>query len=271
MSIRIAGAQIPVGTDIQANKKEIINAIEWAKENNVDQLVTPECALSGYLYYWTEKIEEIEESLKEIEEFQKKCKVGLHLGTNFKEPEVQGDINRNQIRHYSKEGNLKGITNKTFVVSDFEIVMPRSQLYDTLTIFDIDENQFAAGLICNDMWGHQEVDRRPISSTYKTMGLSLIIHSTNGLKYDADQVEYEVFQQWHEAYLRMTSFTCPTPIITVDSCTQWNWDGNEDDVEKYTTSSKSGVLIKGEWKKTAPRLGRQYFYYDIPHIERILK
>jgi predicted amidohydrolase len=72
MTIRIAGAQIPVGKNVEVNKKEILNAIAWAKENNVDQLVTPECALSGYLHHWIDKIEEIEESLKEIEDFAKK-------------------------------------------------------------------------------------------------------------------------------------------------------------------------------------------------------
>jgi hypothetical protein len=40
--IRVAGAQIPVGTNIQANKVEILKALDWAKENEVDHLLTPE-------------------------------------------------------------------------------------------------------------------------------------------------------------------------------------------------------------------------------------
>ena len=35
-TIRLAGAQIPVGTDIQTNKKEIFKALDWAKETGVD-------------------------------------------------------------------------------------------------------------------------------------------------------------------------------------------------------------------------------------------
>ena len=39
-TIRIAGAQLPVSTDIQYNKNEIFKALDWAKENNVKHLVT---------------------------------------------------------------------------------------------------------------------------------------------------------------------------------------------------------------------------------------
>ena len=49
MKIRLAGAQLPVTVDIQANKKEILKAIDWAKENEVNHLLTPEAALSGYM------------------------------------------------------------------------------------------------------------------------------------------------------------------------------------------------------------------------------
>ena len=44
---RIAGSQLPVSTNIQFNKKEILKAIDWAKENEVKHLITPEGSLSG--------------------------------------------------------------------------------------------------------------------------------------------------------------------------------------------------------------------------------
>ena len=48
-TIRIAGAQIPVSdNNIERNKHEIIRALDWAKENEVDHLLTPEGSLSGY-------------------------------------------------------------------------------------------------------------------------------------------------------------------------------------------------------------------------------
>ena len=47
-NIRFGGAQIPVTPFQQKNVKSIKKAIDWAAENNVDYLVTPEASLSGY-------------------------------------------------------------------------------------------------------------------------------------------------------------------------------------------------------------------------------
>ena len=66
--IRIAGAQIPVWDEnIEYNKKEIFKALDWAKENEVDELLTPECALSGYKPSWVDRIAELVEALKEVD------------------------------------------------------------------------------------------------------------------------------------------------------------------------------------------------------------
>ena len=47
--MRIAGAQIPVTNDVSKNYEAIKKACDWAIENNVDYLFTPENALSGYI------------------------------------------------------------------------------------------------------------------------------------------------------------------------------------------------------------------------------
>ena len=104
MKIRLAGAQLPVTVDIQANKKEILKAIDWAKENEVKHLITPEGSLSGYGYNWYDHLDEIHDALKEIEEHAKGLEF-LHLGTCLRENEWEGKINRNEIRHYY-EGSL---------------------------------------------------------------------------------------------------------------------------------------------------------------------
>jgi predicted amidohydrolase len=128
--LRVAGAQIPVGTNIQANKVEILKALDWGKENEVDHLLTPECSLSGYLGGWEDNIEEIKDALKEIEEHQAKCNLYLHLGTNFEEPESKGLIRRNEIRHYHREGHIVGATFKTFVLNEMENVLGRDHFRD---------------------------------------------------------------------------------------------------------------------------------------------
>ena len=53
------------------------------------------------------------------------------------------------------------------------------------------------------------------------------------------------------------------PILTVDSCTPWDWDGNEEDVDKYPTSSQSGLIDFSGWLTDVPNYGRQYFYHDL--------
>ena len=39
--IRVGGAQIPVTMDIEKNVQTIKTAMDWAKENSVNYLVTP--------------------------------------------------------------------------------------------------------------------------------------------------------------------------------------------------------------------------------------
>ena len=64
--LRLAGAQIPVASNIQLNKIELFKAIDWAKENGVDHLLTPEGSLSGYGDI-NGKEKELIDALKEVE------------------------------------------------------------------------------------------------------------------------------------------------------------------------------------------------------------
>ena len=154
--IRFAGAQIPIhDEDIQYNKKEIFKALDWAKENNVDLIQTPEACLSGYGAVWQEKIDELFEALKEVEDYQKKCGVALNLGTCMLSIEPQGYLKRNQIRHYSKEGELYSVTNKTYVVqADINCVPSFTPVVKFKTPFSNGVSLMSAiGMVCNDMWG----------------------------------------------------------------------------------------------------------------------
>tara|TARA_B100000902_G_C27117103_1_gene816670 strand:+ start:64 stop:897 length:834 start_codon:yes stop_codon:yes gene_type:complete len=273
--MKIAGAQIPVGTNLQANKIEIFKAIDWAKENEVDHLLTPECALSGWIGSWVENFSEIESILKEVEDHQKEAGIGLHLGTNFIEPELYGSINRNQIRHYNATGYLQGKSYKTYTVADMERVLYRDSRHDALNIIDLctpngTEPFYAGALICNDFWGsgsqHTRSLDKDIPTLYKEtdLNISILLHATNGRNKNklVDDFEWDIFDMWHNAHLRMASYSTRIPIITVDACTEWDWDGNEDDIDTTLTSSESGVLINGSWKTNVSRTGRQYFKYD---------
>tara|TARA_B100000287_G_scaffold425628_1_gene472239 strand:+ start:702 stop:1580 length:879 start_codon:yes stop_codon:yes gene_type:complete len=263
--MRIAGAQIPVGTDIQSNKKEILKAIDWAKENGVEQLLTPEGALSGYssdnpeVDGWPLKMDEITDALKEVEEHQKKSGIGLHFGTCYQEQERIGTINRNQLRHYNSKGQLETITHKTFCIP-MDLCLGRNQAMEPVQYFELAPNLVTVGMLCNDMWGQG-------SSFWEQhlagKNLFLILHATNGIKFSDKDDRRHAFDKYSDAFLRMTAMKAVCPILTVDSCTPWNWDGSENMIDVCPTASESGVVDWLGWKTEVPRYGRQYFYYDL--------
>lgn len=282
--VRIAGAQIPVGTDIDNNKQEIMKSLDWAKENDVKHLLTPEGALSGYFAGWETNYEKIEEALKEIEEHVEKTGVCLHVGTNFKEKERFGEVFRNEIRHYNPEGLIMGATYKTYGLPMFESCLPRDPDEDIVLVpmnspEDLSTNNpNIAGMLCNDMWGYMEGRAlTPLTTKIKNLQcVDVIFHATNGRKFDKEDLQQPIFDAWHEGFFRMTAGNTCIPILTVDSCTPWDWTPESDvDIDYYPTSSQSGLIDSLGWQTNVPRHGRQYFYYDLdvslPSIQKFYK
>ena len=75
-TIRLAGAQIPVTPYTQSNVMEIRRAIDWASENNVDYLITPEASLSGYTADFDNNFNRTTDGLAEIEKYAAAKNVG---------------------------------------------------------------------------------------------------------------------------------------------------------------------------------------------------
>ncbi len=288
-SIRLAGAQIPVhDKNLQENKIEILKALDWAKENEVDILQTPEAALSGYdCEYWEENIEETKEAEKEVIEHVKKVGVGLNLGTLNLDDENYGSVKRNQIRHFNKEGERYGITNKTYLVYADLNCVPNFHNIKELKMqlpFHTIRPLHAIGVICNDMWGASTVmgksfqPIKAINEDIAEMHVDLIFHSTHGFKFPEEgniECEFDFFKdnpgryqvrdvmdKWNEAWLEMTAFRSVATILTVDACTFWGWDDSTP-MDNIRTSSPSGIVNPlGKWETDVPRYGRQYFHYD---------
>ena len=64
MKLRVAGVQMPVLLDVEANKKNILDAIRIAADEGADILLTPEGSLSGYTHFFD--AHSVEDALDEI-------------------------------------------------------------------------------------------------------------------------------------------------------------------------------------------------------------
>jgi len=270
-NIRLAGAQIPVTPYTQTNVMEIRRAIDWASENNVDYLVTPEASLSGYTADFNNDFNRTVDGLAEIEKYAAAKNVGLCLGTLWDENEDGNSVRRNQIRFYQNNGNFLGYVNKHYAIErDQEIGVIGDYRTHALPLI-VDSSRFVpvGGLICIDMYG---IDGQPcVPGELRKLGANLLIHATNGHRNVAPQnglsmeLDKEIQETWHDINLRRFSFINKMAIITVDNC--YMMDGSE---YHGDTSSQSGVVINGEWVTSVPRTGTQYFYYDFPLEEIVL-
>jgi hypothetical protein len=258
--LRIGGAQIPVTPDIGKNLITIKQSIDWAAENNVDYLVTPEASLSGYTPDSLDKnLSKLIESLGKIELYAKEKKVGLCLGTLWVE---SNGLRRNQIRYYTKDGIFIAASNKHIIIEqDIEAQIIANEMPAAILLpVGVDQNTLVGGLICVDFYGTH--DKLGLPPTYRQ--INLMIHSTNGSRGEwlrnPEELELaeEITDLWHDINFRRHSFLGKRPIITVDNC--YMSDGRE---YHGKTSSQSGVLINGRWVTNVPRFGTQYFYHDL--------
>lgn len=269
--VRIAAAQIPVSQSIEFNKKEILKALDWAKDNEVKHLLTPEGALSGYLTLWKEpkRHKELMDALKEVEDHQKKLGINLHLGTMWEEQEIIGAVGRNEIRHYSKEGDLQGATYKTDRATVLEECLgrdPHDMSAPVLVPLRARKHvRHLAGMIGADLciYADQNYNTIPLHQWYANEKVDCIFYATNGKKYFNDDFQRENFEIWNDAFIRMAAYESMIPIVVADSCVRYDWHPDEEKpIDEFRTSCPTGVCDFTGWKVQAPRTGRQYVYYD---------
>jgi predicted amidohydrolase len=261
--IRIGGAQIPVTKNINLNVEQLKKAIDWASENKVDYLLTPEGALSGYMNsYDFLKENDLEVITRSLIQYASERNVGMALGTEYIERVGFGEVKRSQIRYYNETGVELGFYNK-------QMTIPGEQSYpgDGPTLIDIENwnstgrSEFKIGsFICNDAWGQRDNQQIIINDLfyYESQNTNVLFHASNGFRgpdagTEQDNVNLRLFSDMH---LWMMS-RYHMPIVTVDNCYTLNgefYDG--------PTSSTSGVIHNGEWLVKAAPTGTDYFYHD---------
>jgi predicted amidohydrolase len=261
-TVRFGGAQIPCTPFIRRNVITIKAAIDWAAENNIDYLVTPEASLSGYSVNFNAELDVLASSLAEIEKYAAEKQVGLCLGTLWVENGPPGDelklVKRNQIRYYAKNGRYLGATNKSVLTPlDNAIGVVKSEIL-TGIVMPVEGNKIipVAGLICADLYGHQS-NEGGLPEKYLKIGVKLIIHATNADR-GVDEEYDEIENIWLEGNIRRVSRLL-FPMIVVDNC--YMMDGKE---YHGKTATQSGACVLGKWVASVPRTGTHYFYYDFP-------
>jgi predicted amidohydrolase len=253
MNLRVSGAQIPVSNDIRQNAATLRRAIEWAASVKADILLTPEGSLSGYTHEFD--IEQLQRGLLEVTALARQHRVGLALGTCFKE--TDGKV-YNQIRFYATDGSYLGFHSK---------ILRCKNMLDPQQEAEVDH--FAAtepgvislggvvvgGLICNDLWANPAWTPMPdvhLTRVLSEMGARLIFHAVNGGRDGSPWSQ--VTWQYHEANLRLRARADRLWIVTVDNC----------DPVSMPCSAPSGVLSpEGDWACQAASQGEQFFVYNI--------
>jgi len=255
-TITFGAAQIPVTPDIDKNIVTIKSAIDWAEKENVNYLVTPEGSLSGYVPTFNEDCPEwkIQKALEEVLEYSSEKKVGLALGTKYKE----GGFVYNQIRVYDENANFQGSHDKMYSVANWDRCEFPSRV-DPITIKFKNYKIKALCLICNDLWGGYMQLAYPLLNLVREEDTKshIVLHSSNGFRGYEMQVE-DVLYEFHNSVLRWGSFNYHTHIITADNCL--TMDGCE---YEGRASSRSGIVYNGTWLTEEKNIGTQYFKVEL--------
>ncbi len=210
VNLRVAGLQMNVSDDITTNKTRILTAIRDAVAGKATFLITPEGSLSGYRSTFDQK--ELEPALNEVLVLARESKLGLMLGTCFKDKE---GLCYNQIRIYSPEGNFLGAHSKILVCSPVDKPGTGEMSQYTpgiLKTFEWNQLRFGA-LVCNDLWatpGYTTILNPYLPLRLKEMGAQVIFHAINS----GTSQKYRPF---HESSAELWAFHLGIPILEVNA------------------------------------------------------
>ena len=253
MTLRIAGAQLPVSRDVDKNLAGIFRALDFAVSQDADLLLTPEGSLSGYTYEI-----DMDATLAALEQVTQRAKsegVALALGTCFVEDDGKC---YNQIRFYEKEGTFLGFHSKTLTCGSMTDP-PRGEInhyaVKTLETFLI-QGVTVGGLICNDLWANPGCTPGPdshLTHQLATMGAQVIVHAVNGGR-DGSDFARDVIWPYHQSNLQLRAKTSKVWIATADSCRPVD----------IPCSAPSGIVDPaGSWVVKAEDTDEQFYVHTL--------
>jgi predicted amidohydrolase len=251
-TLTVAGCRIPVGMSISHNVVAIMRAIDWAHDNHADIMVTPECALTGYMWApqnrQDARIEQLALALTQLQEYSLLKGVDLVLGTacynaegewgNMQAFIVDGDC----VDHYEKQV-LFGAERYVYAAGD------------RLTVLNYKEFKIA-GLICNDLWSNpilwpgesalllRELMRRQVDVVFVSANIP-----------PSDE-QHALFYTWTDTCIRMYSLTG-----------HWNTVISDQTIEPGSAVGAVGpvgvVGRNSEWLVKGHDLDTNYFKFTV--------
>jgi predicted amidohydrolase len=218
--LKISLLQMPVSNSVMANAPLIRDAIEATEPGAY--LVTPECALSGYLTAPSNRDPNLQlgaqlaDELEGIEELRDEQGCGLVLGTSWAEID---DLYRNQARWYDpKKGYIGHYAKQSLCMGPYGGGEERDYLPGhELDVFPT-EDMPAGVLICNDAWHHPSVSFKPhryYAQELRDRGCQILFVIANCNTEHWDDLAWE----WHDIHLRMTARENGLWVAVVNPCT----------------------------------------------------
>ncbi|MCL5669981.1 MAG: carbon-nitrogen hydrolase family protein [Acidobacteria bacterium] len=264
--LTVAGFQILASKDVQANERAIHQAIDQAAGVKADFLLTPEGSLSGY-YPDFDRVA-VADAVERLAQHAKELRVGLLLGTCYKEMEEETprsvaqqlgasaqrhEYCYDQVRVYAPSGEYLGAYSKILLCSP--IYHPgtgeiRHYVTGTLRTFTWDGICFGV-LICNDLWATPGCTITPnpyLAWRLRTMGAQVIFHAVGTAGTPL------FFRSYQESNESLWAMMLHIPIVTTNAN-----DG-------ITPSNcRAGVITPdGERQCLAHDMGEQFFSCKLP-------
>jgi predicted amidohydrolase len=253
-TLRVAGAQIPVTGDVEANVRALERALDYAASERAEVLLTPEGSLSGYHPNFDAR--RTAAALERLRAQARRSRIALALGTCFEEADGR---RYDQVRVYDRDGTYLGFHAKILLCR--RVADPHSKgeidFFSTapLRTFRIGDITVGA-LVCNDLWANPEWTPQPdvhLTQQLAERGARIIFHAVNsGLGQDE---ELALNRQFHESNLRLRARAAKLWIVVADAA---------DPTGRTPSQCPSGVIDpSGRWALRVDSPGERFFSYTI--------
>lgn len=249
MTLKVAGLQMFVRSDVGENESRIMAGVERAAGDGVDILLTPEGSLSGYRSDFDR--EEVAAAVERVRAGAADAGVGLALGTCYQEAEGDGEHCYNQVRVYTPEGEYLGYHAKILRCSWLShpgTGEMRDFVEGRLRTFDWRGIRLGV-LICNDLWATPGFTTMPnpyLPWKLKQMGAQVLLHAVNS----GGDLRHRPF---HQSSTELWARALEMPIVHVNAA-----------AEHRPVNAPSGVTgPDGTSVVAAPERGEQYFACEV--------